>query len=378
MPGDVGLPRDAALEALLEEEGRLEERMGAEAFAYSGLKDLDAALELTAVKLSIALHLMEALVRELPSPSEQRHQELAAGRAAEALRLLEELLSENLSEDQKNAVTESPGYGRVRELFQQFLLRGGAGLLAPREEEQRKNRLVARAMVDALRKYLPQLDYACGIEEGREVQYSSEHMHLPLSQAVLYLETQLLPELDRELAQNPADPLLQRRKRSMTEKLAELRRMKFIPRSTPIVIEKDFYTEWWSGYTADGELLVSMPLPVRFRSGTNLDRLKELVQADVVRRLAGKRVSADLDRDLRYRKSLASGRHGSSRLPRFKLDLRRGFGALKRQYPVLQRLEDKKQLAALVELIRSEPRGAAQKALEGLVRSTTTPLPLLP
>jgi hypothetical protein len=378
MPGDVGLPRDAALEALLEEEERLEERMGAEAFAYSGLKDLDAALELTAVKLSIALHLMEALVRELPSPSEQRHQELAAGRAAEALRLLEELLSENLSEDQKNAVTESPGYGRVRELFQQFLLLGGAGLLAPREEEQRKNRLVARAMVDALRKYLPQLDYACGIEEGREVQYSSEHMHLPLSQAVLYLETQLLPELDRELAQNPADPLLQRRKRSMTEKLAELRRMKFIPRSTPIVIEKDFYTEWWSGYTADGELLVSMPLPVRFRSGTNLDRLKELVQADVVRRLAGKRVSADLDRDLRYRKSLASGRHGSSRLPRFKLDLRRGFGALKRQYPVLQRLEDKKQLAALVELIRSEPRGAAQKALEGLVRSTTTPLPLLP
>jgi hypothetical protein len=377
MPGDLGLPRDAALEALLEQEGRLEERMGAEAFAYSGLKDLDAALELTAVKLSIALHLLEALARELP-PSEQRHQELAAGRAAEALRLLEELLSENLSEDQKNAVTESPGYSRVRELFQQFLLRGGAGLLALREEEQRKNRLVARAMVDALRKYLPQLDYACGIEEGQEVQYSSEHMHLPLSQAVLYLETQLLPELERELAQNPADSLLQRRKRAMTEKLAELRRMKFIPRSTPIVIEKDFYTEWWSGYTADGELLVSVPLPVRFRSGTNLDRLKELVEADVVRRLAGKRVSAELDRDLRYRKSLASGRHGSSRLPRFKLDLRRGFGALKRQYPVLQRLEDKRELAALVELIRSEPRGAAQKALEGLVRSTTTPLPLLP
>jgi hypothetical protein len=377
MPGDLGLPRDAALEALLEQEGRLEERMGAEAFAYSGLKDLDAALELTAVKLSIALHLLEALARELP-PSEQRHQELAAGRAAEALRLLEELLSENLSEDQKNAVTESPGYSRVRELFQQFLLRGGAGLLALREEEQRKNRLVARAMVDALRKYLPQLDYACGIEEGQEVQYSSEHMHLPLSQAVLYLETQLLPELERELAQNPADSLLQRRKRAMTEKLAELRRMKFIPRSTPIVIEKDFYTEWWSGYTADGELLVSVPLPVRFRSGTNLDRLKELVEADVVRRLAGKRVSAELDRDLRYRKSLASGRHGSSRLPRFKLDLRRGFGALKRLYPVLQRLEDNRQLAALVELIRSEPRGAAQKALEGLVRSTTTPLPLLP
>jgi hypothetical protein len=378
MPIDVSLPRDTLLDALLEEEGRLEERMGAEAFAYSGLKDLDAALELTAVKLSIALHLLEALARELPPPSEQRHQELAAGRAAEALSLLEELLSENLSEDQKNTVTESPGYARVREIFQQFLLHGGAGLLAPREEEQRKNRAVARAMVDALRKFLPQLDYACGIEEGREVQYSSEHMHLPLSQAVLYLETQLLPELDRELAQNPADPLLQRRKRSMTEKLAELRRLKFIPRSTPIVIEKDFYTEWWSGYTADGELLVSVPLPVRFRSGTNLDRLKELVQADVVRRLAGKRVSAELDRDLRYRKSLASGRHGSSRLPRFKLDLRRGFGALKRQYPVLQRLEDKRELAALVELIRSEPRGAAQKALEGLVRSTAAPLPLLP
>jgi hypothetical protein len=378
MPGDLGLPRDPQLESLLVEEGRLSERMAAESFAYSGLKDLDSALELIAVKLSIALHQMESLAREPPPPAERQRQELAAGRAGEAVRLLEELLSDNLSEDQKSAVTESPGYGRVRELFQQLLLRGGAGLLAPRQAEQRRNRLVARAMVGALRKYLPQLDYACGIEEGREVLYSSERMRLPLSQAVLYLETELLPELDRQLTLNPADPLLQSGRRSMAEKLAELRKMKFIPRSTPIVIERDFYTEWWSGYTADGELLVSVPLPVSFRSGTNLDRLKELVQAEVVRRLAGRGVSPELDRDLRYRKSLASGRHGSSRLPRLKLDLRRGFGALKSLYPVLQRLEDKRELASLVELVRSESRGAAQRSLEGLLRGASASPPLLP
>jgi hypothetical protein len=188
----------------------------------------------------------------------------------------------------------------------------------------------------------------------------------------------MMPDLERQLAENPADPLLQRQRQALCEKLTELRRMRFIPRSTPIVVERDFYTDWWSGYTADGELLVSVPLPVRLRSGTNLDRLKELVQGEVVRRLAGRRVCPELDRDLRFRKSLASGRYGSTRLPRFKLDLHRGFGALKSLYPALQRLEDKRELSGLLELVRRRSRGAAQRAIEGLLRNTGRPPPLLP
>jgi hypothetical protein len=375
---DIGRPRNPALEALLAEERHLEAMLDAEAFAFSGLKDLDTVLGLIAVKLRIALLHMEALVPGSGLPLDRERQALAAERSGEALRLLQELFSEDLSEDQNKVVMESAAYTRVRELFQQFLLRGGAGLLASREEDERRNRLVARATVEALRKYLPQENYDCGIDEGLEVIYPSERMQLPLSQAVLYLETVLLPDLERQLAENPADPFLQRQKQAMSEKLAGLRKMRFIPRSTPIVVERDFYTEWWSGYTADGELLVSMPIPVRLRSGTNLDRLRELVQGEVVRRLAGKRVCPELDRDLAFRKSLASGRYGSSRLPRFKMDLHRGFGALKSLYPALQRLEDKGELAGLLELVRSRGRGAAQRAIEGLLRSSVSSPPLLP
>jgi hypothetical protein len=117
---------------------------------------------------------------------------------------------------------------------------------------------------------------------------------------------------------------------------------------------------------------------VRFRSGTNLDRLKELVQGEVVRRLAGRRVCPELDRDLAFRKRAASGRYGSSRVPRFKLDLKRGYGALKSLYPALQRLEDKKEIATLIDLVRNRGRGAARRAVEGLLQNTSAPTPLLP
>jgi hypothetical protein len=378
MPRDVGRLRNPELEALLVEEGRLEANLNAEAFAFSGLKDLDTALGLIAAKLRIALLYLEALGPGSGLPLDRERQALAAERSGDALRLLQELLAEDLGEDQDREVRESTAYTKVRELFEQFLLRGGAGLLAFREENERKSRLVARATVEALRKYLPQANYDCGIEEGQELIYSSERMQLPLSQAVLYLETVLLPDLERRLAENPADPSLQRQRKAMSEKLAGLRKMRFIPRSTPIVVERDFYTEWWSGFTADGELLVSLPIPARFRSGTNLDRLKELVQGEVVRRLAGRRVCPELDRDLAFRKSLASGRYGSSRLARFKLDLRRGFSALKSLYPALQRLEDKGELAGLLELVGSRGRAEAQRAIEGLLRNTGSSPPLLP
>jgi hypothetical protein len=365
LPGPV---LDPELERLLAEEERLEAEAQAERFAASGLKDLDGELAIVEVKLRLALRLMEAA---------RPDHALIRDKALEAARRMEELQEENLSEEQRGLITGAPGYARARELIQSFILRGGGGYLEPEEPESRKARLVAGAVVGALRKHL-ESSPAGGIAEGEELTYSAPKMQLPLSQAILYLETELLPELEKDLAGNPGNPELQTRIRDARRKLAEYRGLRFSPRSTPIVIEKGFYTEWWTGFSADGEMLVSIPLPVRFRSGTNLDRLRDLVRAEVVRRLAGRRVCPALDREYRYRRSLESGRAGSTRLPGFKLDTRLGFAELKSLYPGLKRIEDKAELAALAELARGRTRLAAVNALLGLMKKDKPSPPLLP
>jgi hypothetical protein len=364
LPGPV---LDPELERLLAEEERLEAEAQAERFAASGLKDLDGELAIVEVKLRLALRLMEAA---------RPDHALIRDKALGAARRLEELQEENLSEEQRGLVTAAPGYVRARELFQSFILRGGGGYLEPEEPESRKARLVAGAVVGALRKHLESAPVG-GIAEGEELTYSSPRMQLPLSQAIRYLETELLPELESSLAADPGNAELQARIRDARSRLANYRGLRFAPRSTPIVIEKGFYTEWWTGFSADGEMLVSIPLPVRFRSGTNLDRLRDLVRAEVVRRLAGRRVCPALDREYRFRRSLESGRAGSTRLPGFKLDTRRGFAELKGLYPGLKRIENKQELAALAELASGENRQAAVKALLGLMKKDKPTPPLL-
>jgi hypothetical protein len=358
---------DAELQRLLAEEERLEAGAQAQAFAASGLKDLDGELAIVEVQLKMALHLMQAA-----RPDHARIRD----RALRAARRLEELQEENLSEEQRGLIGGSPGYSRVRELFQSFILRGGGGYLEPEEPEARRARLVAGAVVGALRKYrsAPPPE---GIAEGEERVYSAQKMLMPLSQAILYLELELLPELDRALAEDPGNTEVQARVRKARERLAAYRSLRFAPRSTPIVIEKGFYTEWWTQFTADGELMVSIPLAVRFRSGTNLDRLRDLVRAEVVRRLAGRKVCPALDQEYRYRRSLESGRTGSTRLPGFKLDTLRGFAELKNLYPGLKRLENKQELAALAEMAYSRSRlGAVNRLLEMMEKDKPTP-PLL-
>jgi hypothetical protein len=364
LPGPV---LDAELQSLLAEEGRLEAGAQIQSFAASGLKDLDGELAIVEVQLRLALRLMQAARPE--------HGQIRA-RALRAARRLEELQEENLSEEQRGLVAASPGYARVRELFQSFILRGGGGYLEAEQPETRQARLVAGAVVGALRKYRS-APPAEGIAEGQELVYSAQKMLMPLSQAVLYLEEELLPELERGLAADPGNAQLQAQARETRNRLAAYRNLRFAPRSTPIVIEKGFYTEWWSQFSADGELLVSIALPVRFRSGTNLDRLRDLVRAEVVRRLAGRRVCPALDQEYRYRRSLESGRTGSTRLPGFKLDTSRGFAELKNLYPGLRRIENKQELAALAQIAYGRGRLAAVNALLGMMQKDKPSPPLL-
>jgi hypothetical protein len=309
-----------------------------------------------------------------------------------------------VSEDQKGLVQSSPGLVEVRTLLERFVAVGGGALLEEETANERNSRLVARALVGAVGKFLaPDDEYRqtfqaerlppllrslvlffwpilarerqheppYGIAEGEEVLLSSQRMKMPLSQAVYYLENELLPHLDAELSSDPGNPLLERRRTLARERLREYSSIHTIPRATPLNLEHGFYTDWYSHYTADGELLVTVELPVTMRSGTNLDRVREYIQDEVVRRLAGRGVSAELDADYRYRRSLDSGRRGSSRVPSRKVDVRRGFIALREAFPVLQRLEIRNELLGLIDLVRSAGARKAERFLADQNKRTT-------
>ncbi len=409
MSGEIQRYQDRRLRELLERERKLEAQVEGLRLGFAGLQDIDDTLELAAVRLEAAIRLLELLdpggrsgAAESAAlrPSDEPALRLARDEAEGALQLIETLRSTNVSEDQKGLVAESPGYARVGELLQRFLLQGGALLLEPQVEDAKRRRLLARAVSESIRKHdvaddryepvfrterlprwlrsavnflLPvlarenQQDPPYGIEEGDEQVLWSERMKMPLSQAIHYLETEEEPRLRAALAGQPGDPGLQRQLRTLADKLREYRSIVLRPRSTPVNLEHGFYTDWYSGYTADGELLVSIALPVISRSGTNLDRLRELVQAELVRRLAGRGVCPALDAEYRWRRSLASGRHGSSRLPGFRLDWRRGFQSLAALYPSLKRLEERGEFARLVEQVRAAGPRESLRAVERLL-----------
>ena len=407
--------RDQALQELLDREAILQNRLNQEDLKYSGLKDLYSVLELVAVKFEIANHLLADFD---PAKSEPEGSEGASSaaqiiriRSTDAVNMLEDLRTLNISEDQKNLITEAEAYARVRDAFERFILSGGGVFFEAQIGDAKKTKLLSRAVVDSLRKFmvpddryapafktedlppifrrlvnffLPilapegQQDPPYGIEEGEEVSLSSERMKMPLSQAVYYLETELLPRLQKDLQADPGSRGLQKEISLVQDKLREYKSITFRSRATPINLEKGFYTDWLSQYTADGELLVTVSIPVRYKSGTNLDRLKEMVQTELVRKLAGKGICPALDEDYRFRKSLESGRRGSSRLPSFKLDIRRGFQELKSLYPALKRLENKEEFRQLVELVGGSGRKRSQRLVESMIQGDSRDLPQLP
>jgi hypothetical protein len=395
--------QERALQELLERESVLENQISEEDLLYSGLKDLDGILALIAVKFEIANHLLSRFdPNRTNSDGPSTTIELVREKSVAAVAMLEELRNLNISEDQKNLISEAKGYTLVRDQFQAFILRGGGIFLQAKVEEANKVRTVSRALNESLRKFtaaddryapmfktealpgflrrlvnffLPilapegQTDPPYGIEEGEEIRLSSERMKMPLSQGIYYLETELLPRLQNALEQNPGSRGIQRQISIVQERLREYRNITFRTRATPINLEKGFYTDWLSQYTAEGELLITVPVGVQYKSGTNLDRLQEMVQTEFVRRLAGKGICPALDGDYRFRKSLESGRRGSSRLPSFKIDISRGYQEIKQLYPAVKCLEDKPAFRNLIALVSKTGRKRSQKFIENMIRA---------
>ncbi len=394
------------------EESRLEREVRRVQQSLSGLRDIDLLLSLASAKLSLCISLLRTLsagreaVRadtgRVPAESAAAAQEEIDREVTEkslaALRLVEGLLAENISVDQEGIIQSNPLYAQVRDLLQAFLMAGGGGFLEARQADARARRVLSRTIVAAIRKFtgvddhyvpLDLEDYPpfvrkvllflfpvmvrenpeqppYGIEEGQEIISSSKNMKLPLSQAIFYLENDLLPELERKLAESPGSTNLQEEIRRLREKVEDFRKLRFFPRSTPVLLEKGYYTDGMTGYTMDGEMLVAVPIPVTLRSGTNLDRIMEQVRMDVVRRIAGRGISPEIDREYRHLRSLESGIRGSSRTASMKLDTSWGYRVLKQDFPFLARLADKRRFEELVGEIRSG-RGTAERRVEALI-----------
>ncbi len=379
-----------AREAVLERERRVR------AETYSGLKDLDLELELIKVKLKAALQLVEAIPVMRENARFQDLRARAQRKAREATGVLEDLLAENVSEDQRTLIKDSPDYMEAAELLKQLILQGGGVFFETQAEDSRKTRVVVTALTGALLKYVvPDDRYAqlfkteelppflrrlvniflstlapenqaqppYGIEEGEERIYQSDRMRMPLSQAILVMEEELLPELENTLSENRGDAELQKQIEAVRDRLRKLKELEFVPRSTPILLEKNFYTDWFSGYTADGEMLVSLDIPVQFRSGTNIERMQGLVRAELARRLAGRGVSPELDAELEYTKDLRSGIRGSSRWASLRLNAEKAFRILKTHYPALRVLEDKAEFKKLLAVVSKKSRKKAQELI---------------
>ena len=220
-------------------------------------------------------------------------EEQITAKSLAALRLVEGLLTENISEDQKGIVQANPLYARVRDRLEEFLLAGGGGFLEARQADARARRLLSRTIVAAVRKFtgvddryraarpggLPAIrpqsaplplsrswsvripsSPRTGSRRDRKSRLIAANMKLPLSQAIFYMENELLPDLERKLAESPGSATLQEEIRRVRERVEDYKKLRFFPRSTPVLLEKGYYTEGMTGYTADGEMLVPMPL----------------------------------------------------------------------------------------------------------------------
>lgn len=390
----------SSIRDLQEKEAYLEQRVNELSSQYSGLKDIDLSLQLITTKFTLAIRLVDLIARDPTQPEAEQMGTLAQKESVEAVGLLEALASERVSLDQKELILESDEYETALELFHHLLLEGGGAFFDAKIEDKRNASIVADVIADSIAKHvtpddtygqvfridrLPpvlkklfglffpvfaaenQKEPPLGLEEGEQEIYHADKIRMPLSQAIHFYEEELLPELERRLRDSPGDSEIQKQIESVERRVKEYRQLRFVPRSTPgstpIIVGKDFYTSSISEYTADGELMVSVDLPVAFNSGSNLERIQELVQADVTRRLAGKGVCPDLDEQYRYLRSLESGLKGSMRTPSMKLNIGTGFSALKRQYPVIRYLENKAEFRRLLDMVADGQRRKVRQLL---------------
>ena len=375
------------LDRLAEIEERLDAEVRIDDQRFAGLRDYRTVLELATVRL----HLATLAV------SDGGDAELARAKALAALQALDDLRGLSLSDDQSELIRGSDAYAAAQEQLERFLMAGGGALLEDRVADAERCRKLARIVASAVSKHahrddtyrplfrterlpeplralvnmlLPMLAWEnqaeppYGLEEGEEEVRRAPRMTVPLPQAIHYLAEEVLPAYQEALDSSPGDAGLQASIATLEQRIERLQALRVYPRSTPLPIEPGVQTDTLVGFTADGVPLVTLGIGVDVRSGTNLDRMRDLIQSEVVRRCAGGGFAVELDREYR-RLAPAGGDHRTgTRAPSLRLNASRLFPALRRSYPVLRHLEDRVQLARLLEHCRLYGEAATRRLIE--------------
>ena len=296
--------------------------------------------------------------------------------------MTEKLQSANVSLDQRGLITDSDEMKEIRRQFDMLLSSGGEVLFnAPRSQTKKQKKLI-QAVQKALLKHtgpihgtsetaLAQEQAKIEIPEGEEEVNVSDRMILPLSQAILFLEEELLPEIEKKLADLPGDPDLQRQRDSVIDQTNRLQTVKFFPRSRPLLPDasKDLITESLTSFTGHGEPLVSVKLPVVGDSGNTYDHLLEHIKAEIINECAGRGVSSELDAEVKKIRSTSSGKRGGFTEAIDKIDISKSFRSLRFVYPFLRRLENRDELKLLADLAFSGKKADLNLALTGMART---------
>lgn len=357
---------------LLAEIRELENRIGEVDLAYGGLKELDDIYRVIILKLDTALLLLHH--SDTREPKERVG--VASTLARQALMQTDSLQTANVSLDQKDEITDSPEMTEIRGKFQQLVLFGGAALFDAGDTRHVLVRKVTAALRKALLKYAGGQHQQTGekqvkddhlapyeIKEGEEDILLSEKITLPLSQAVLLIEEEILPAVEEKLKESPGDPDLIKQKNKLEEQLADFRTTKFFPRARPHTMEKDLFTATLAGYTRDGEVLVTLNLSTIQSTGNTYDHLLEHLRVEIIRDCAGAGVSQSLDGEIMKAHSPSAGKRFSLLESLNVLDVPGMFRSLSMEYPFLRRIENRDDLKLLADLAA----GGRKKELDTLI-----------
>jgi hypothetical protein len=347
--------------------------------SYGGLVDLDVSFDLIERRLRLAV----LLVRHPDLRDEREKRMLARRSAVDAVLLLERLTSANVSLDQAGVIAEDPRMEPIHDLLSELIFFGGASLFESYPDARASRRLV-RIVTAALLKQSPREAAAAGaagaggegdpgaleIEPGEEGLIFSDYMMLPISQAALMIRDEVIPELKRRLEADPGNPELQEHLRRLEQQAGILEQTRFFPRARPIELEPGLLTASIIGYTPGGEAIVRMRVPVISSTGNRLDRIRESIQSEILRDVAGSGISPEIDREFRLAMSPESGLRGGSSDPLgTSLRIDELFRMLSTQYPFLKRLYDREEMAKLVDLAEKGEAREVRAYLRSAARS---------
>lgn len=339
---------------------------------YSGLIDLDLTFDLIESRLNLAL----LLISHPDRSNESEKTAIARDAAVASVLDMDRLAGSTLSMDQRGIIGDDPRMGRVRELMTQVVASGG-GPLFTAEPDPKKARRVVRVLTAALMKHAGRP--AAGrpttgrptagrgsedVEPGAEGLIFSDSMTLPVSQAALMVREEFIPALNEQLLKEPGNADLQRRLVQLEEQATIFETAQFFPRARPVEIEPGLLTDTMVGFTPSGEAVVHMRIPVISTTGNRLDRIREQVQAKVVRDLAGRGFSSKLDEKAHNAGDLRSGLTGAAddRLASVRVD--EAFKEVSSSFPFLGRLLDPEALGRLVQLAEEGRSGEIRAYLQ--------------